>query len=481
MFHGFKAHRSHLIAAACLAFAVFLAGMNRVPVPTVDGAVRASMARNIVETGQLWPITYEGRVFTDHPPLFVWLTALSYKVFGITDFAANFVPRLFAFLTVVMTAFIALEAGLGAGTALLSAFVLCLTRDFVLSSVRGYIEPVLSFFIYAGLWLTLRQKRARAPWAAALAGASVWLAAYSKGPVALWPLLLFGAILFWNGNAARRRGVLLGAYLAVFGAFTLAWAAWVETSGHWHYWRDYLFGQVVSSAVEGRGGRQDYEPLYFAAILLKYYWPWLPLLAWSAWRTARSALSLEFTSHLSYSLIFGVMAAGFVIPFSVMRWKFWYYIAPAYPALSLFIAASLEGVLGHIAARPAAARAATGLAAAWIAAVSVFPIELHLDRVPEVRAFAPAILNSGVVGPVWFVRNPRDHNMVGTSGEWYFHRIVRYVGEKSEKDWERTELKAPAWIITGRDAAAACDSAWCRRSRFIQEAGQSALLYFGGR
>src|SRR5579871_4945804 len=146
-------HRSkwHRRAVLLVAFAFFLAGMARVPVPTVDGAVRASMARNIVVNHQLWPITYEGRVFTDHPPLFLWSTALAFKTLGVNDLAANLVPRLAAFLTVLVTCAIAVEAGLGEGVGLAAVIILCLTRDFVLSSVRGYIEPMLELFIYLAL------------------------------------------------------------------------------------------------------------------------------------------------------------------------------------------------------------------------------------------------------------------------------------------------------------------------------------------
>ncbi|MBI3544561.1 MAG: glycosyltransferase family 39 protein [Deltaproteobacteria bacterium] len=461
-----------------MGFAFFMVGVNRVPVPTVDGAVRAAMARDIVQNHLLWPITYEGRVFTDHPPLYLWLTALSYKIFGLTDFAANLMPRLFAWLTVAITGIIALEAALGEGAALAAALILCLTRDFVLSSVRGYIEPVLEFFIYFGLYFTIRQRNSRLYWPAAAAGACVWLAAYSKGPVALWPFLFYLFLFIWNGQIPRRRIKIVLTYLAAFAGCTAVWAAWVTSRGDWQYWHSYLVKQVLSSALEGRDGAQSLEPTFFFKILAKYYWPWLPLLIWAVYRSVRSLFELDFSPRTSYAWMFLVTGLGFVGGFSLMKWKLWYYIAPAYPAFALLIALSLNPKQFAFLGRRRVAKGVGALALAWIAFGSVFPVRLHRERVPEVLAFKETIVNSPVPGPVWYVRDPMDHNMIGTSGQWYFNRVVEKVTDEQESAWASSKLKGPAWIITGAEFHASCKSDWCARSQLIQSAGKSALLFY---
>lgn len=457
-------HLWHLIAVIAIAFGFFLVGLDRITVPTVDGAVRASMARHIVSTGQFWPIVYEGQVFTDHPPLYLWLTVLSYKVFGMNDFAVNLVPRLFAFLTVIITALIALQAGYSRGVALAAALILCLTRDFVLSSVRGYIEPVLEFFIYAALYFTLIFTQRRRLWSAALAGIMVWLAAYSKGPVALWPFIFCMIFI--------RRPRALAAYLGAFAACTVVWALWVTTKGHWPYWADYLNKQVLGSALEGRGGAQRREPLYFAEILLKYYWPWLPFFGWAVYRAARAR-------KLAFEHVALLFALGFIGAFSLMKWKFWYYIAPAYPAMALFIAIDFQKNISKIFDRPKVAKGLACAAAAWILIASILPIRLHHERVPEVMAFKDAIRKSELPGPIWFIHNPGDHNMIATSGNWYFERIVEKVVD--EQEWMKSKLKAPAWIITGTDYYKSCKAKWCEDSIMVEATERSALLHYNAR
>jgi 4-amino-4-deoxy-L-arabinose transferase-like glycosyltransferase len=461
----------HAIAIVLIAFGFFMVGLNRLPVPTVDGAVRASMARNIVRTGQIWPITYEGRVFADHPPLYVWLSAVSFKIFGVTDFAANLPQHLFAFLLVVVTGLIAAEVGLGSGAALAAALILCLTRDFVLSSVRGYIEPLLEFWIYLGIWFALVQRRSKRFWPSLAAGACIWLAAFSKGPVALWPFLFCGYLIFRHENRRQgsRKWTSLTAFFGATALLTLIWATWVQRNHFWPYWQQYFFHQVLGSALEGRGGAQQFEPLYFVKILLKFYWPWLPLLVFALWRFFKLPL------HIRELAVFGF---GFVGAFSLMKWKFWYYIAPAYPAFAIVIASVLPKSLSLKLNKPAFARAFAAVAALWILIGSAFPIPLHHERVPEVLAFKDAIHDSTIPGPVWYLRDPMDHNMIGTSGNWYFDRIVEKVPEEEEGRWEQQRLHSPAWIITGADFYKTCMKNWCRQARFVSTAGKSALLRY---
>lgn len=467
------------IAMISIAFALFLAGSNRVPVPTVDGAIRAVEARTIVETGKWFPIQYQGQHVADHPPLYVWLSAISFKIFGVNDFAANFPARLAAFLTVILIGFIAVEVGFEGYVGLLAVLILCTTRDFVLSSVRGYIEPLMELFIYAGVWFSVFQWRSKKVWPAIGAGVCLWFAFFSKGPPALWPFLFLGFLFLWSAESGKRRLHIIAAYLGAFAACTAFWALWNQTFDYWPYWREYWNAQVLSSAVEGRGGAQGHDPFYFVSILLKFYWPWLPFLVWATWRSISLFWKFTFTDEAIYSWVFGVLSLGFVVGFSMVKWKFWYYIAPAYPALALFIAVSLHEKLeraSKVDPRSYLPKVLFNAGLVWSIVVSVFPVALHHERVPEVQAFKSTILNSDVQGSVWLMNDELDHNKIGTSGEWYFHRQVLKV--ENEEAWTQNQLKAPAWIIAKDGTFASCSKAWCQKSiRVLSNSGSELLLY----
>ncbi|MBI2606159.1 MAG: hypothetical protein HYW49_08780, partial [Deltaproteobacteria bacterium] len=385
-------------------------------------------------------------------------------------------------------------AGFGATAAVASAAVLCLTRDYVLSSVRGYIEPILTFFVYAALWFVARHRRGGGILPAAAAGLSVWLAFFSKGPPAAWPFLFFGALFAFGSPRAEKKpeGLKgLGGYFVGFLVPTIAFVAWNASGDYWGYWKAYLEGQVLASAVEGRAGAQHLEPLYFAGILVKYYWPWLPFFLWALTkaffgvRAPRGAMDRE---PVFWKRVFAITGLGFVAGFSLVKWKFWYYIAPAFPAFSLLIGATFARFLA--AAEDKLTSFCAGAACAWVLAVAVFPIPLHWERAPEVMAFKETISGSPVAGPVWFIHSLRDHNIIGSSGQWYFGREVRKVSDAGERRWVESELRAPAWILTDKAHWNYCNSespelrsrpwmkSWCARSKLVQsEKGMALVIY----
>lgn len=478
----------HFSAIFLLAAVFFLVGSNRIPVPPVDGTVRATLARNIIDSGAWWPLQYEGHVFVDHPPLYVWLTALSFKFFGVQDFSALIVPRAFAFGTVLATAAIAIEAGLGVATALLAVLVLCLTRDFVLSSVRGYIEPLLSFFFYTGLWFVLRQKHTRHYWPSFFAAICTGLGFFAKGPVALWPTVFFSILLGWNGQTAGRRWKYFWTYFGTLVGFLALWAGWITIAGQWPVWHEYFEKQLVGSALEGRGGAQTREPFFFAKILLKFYWPWLPLLLWSGIRFLRKLLNLNLSRFTSYNALFAIFGFGFVGGFSLMTWKFWYYIAPAYPAFALWIAANL---MDSRRLRPVTrwldgvsfAKAVTYVAIAGLIVLGSFPISLHRERVQEVMDFRHVIRAERADLPIYFVRSQRDHNLIGTSGAWYFGRTVEKVDEAHEAQWSQTLAgsRKRAWVLTDESTCLPSQRpTWCESARVVQVSKPTALMLYEG-
>lgn len=463
-----RAARFDLIASVALAMAVFFAGFARMPVGHLDGPHRASMARNIVESGISFPPYYQGQPLPDHPPLYIWSIATTFKLFGYSDAAANFPGRLGAVLTALLIALLALKLGCGARTALAAVFILCTTRDFILGSTRGYIEPMLDVFFYGGFWFALDFRQSKRVGAAAAAGVCVFSAAFTKGPVALWPLVFYPLVLGWRMQALQTRRALV-AYVLAIAACVALWALWVESRGDWIYWKQYWQVQVLGSAVGGRTYAQNYEPFFFLNIFAHYYWPWLPVLLWAIGKSVKS-LGRGFEEK-DFLFIFGL---GFVAGFSLMRFKFWYYVSPAYPAFSLFMAASFSELIEKRLKSPLVPQAIAAASAAWFLVASVFPIPLWRERVPEVKAFKDTIRNSPLTGPVYCIAPSHDYNFIEKGGNWYFDRIIKEVTD--ELGWQE-KLKGPTWVITSTEHWNACRLEWCRNATLIQTVGPTALVY----
>lgn len=452
---------------------------------TIDGAIRANEARTVVRTGQWFPIVDRGEPVFDHPPLFIWSSAVSMKILGVNDVAAQWPSRFFAILTVLATYALARAVGLSSGRALLAALILCLTRDFVLNGSRGYIEPLVSAFSYAAF---------AAAWIGwgALSGILVFLAFFSKGPPALWPFVFFPLVMLARDRPLATRRIL--AYFSAFFACCAAFWLWTELRGYGVFWSDYLSKQVWSSAVEGRHGLQPLDPLFFVEAIGKQYWPWLALLvpmlvAWVYSLISRHDGQRTFLQKLleprSLIALFGL---GFVAGFSLVKWKYWYYIVPAYPAFALFMAASLSQVTGWGGGRwvrfidedPRFPRAVAAIAVLWAFLMHALPIPNARIRVPEALQFEPVIRSVPSLRPVWQVRTTSDPNLTGVVEEWYFDRVVLAVRPEEEAPWAETQLKPGDFVISDQGVLEACSTPWCRGlTRLMQSSGRSLFRFEG--
>ena len=85
-----------LIWIAIVVFAVRLVSLGWTPLTDTTEARYAEIGRTMAETGNwITPMIDEVRPFWAKPPLSFWATAVSYKVFGVNEFAAHFPHFLF--------------------------------------------------------------------------------------------------------------------------------------------------------------------------------------------------------------------------------------------------------------------------------------------------------------------------------------------------------------------------------------------------
>ncbi|MBI3559326.1 glycosyltransferase family 39 protein [Candidatus Gottesmanbacteria bacterium] len=195
-----------------------------------------NMARNLLryplsET-KLGQVTNSGWVqnshefvyHTHHPPLLVWLLAVSYKLFGIFEVSTRLVPVVFSVLTVVFFYF--LVRRLSNGKVALATAVFWLTTPlFIYFGKMAVQEVLVLFFFVFSFWVYFFAPKLLLPalFLAALSGWPgyyvsfiIWLYDRKKTIVLAVPFLAFGLHLFQNWLLT---GLALGGGLA--SAFTL--------------------------------------------------------------------------------------------------------------------------------------------------------------------------------------------------------------------------------------------------------------------
>ncbi len=229
----------------------------------------AESAREMLITKDYFRVYIDFVPFTEKPPLFFWLQALSMQLWGVNEFAARFPNAVFGILVLLSLYYTGkrlMDERFGLIWAL--AYLGSILPHLYFRS--GIIDPVFNFFMFLGVGFLARtvylhKMRGRFT-AAALAGLFTGLAVLTKGPVGF--LLVFLSFLgYW---AYRRFNRLSGWKEVVLYAVstllvTMAWYG-VETYKHgFTFLEQFVIRQVeiFSTSDAGHG-----KPFYYHFVVL---------------------------------------------------------------------------------------------------------------------------------------------------------------------------------------------------------------------
>ncbi|MDQ3829382.1 MAG: glycosyltransferase family 39 protein [Candidatus Tectomicrobia bacterium] len=353
-----------------------------------DEAIYAQAAKEMLHTRAWGSLSWDGYPFLHKPPLYFWLTALTYHLIGIHEFAARLWSALFGFGILILT--FAFGARLRSWTVGVGAVLLLLGVDrayysqwwnFLSLSRVGLMDTALTFWVMITLLLIWQSDRR--PWLLALVGIPVGLALLTKAWPGLFAMLI--ALPYWH---LTRRGQTshLGYWtvaVILAAAVALPWHLW-QYSLHGHFFlREYvgfnLLERVLQTVEMHHGG-----PFFYLSVIRRGFSIWgyaLPLAyllgVWRAWRKGDQGAVL--------------LLCWVAIPlllFSIAQTKLGWYINMVYPPLALLLAIALADLLG--------ARVALG-----VVAIGMLACCLHspapADGSPDVKAFAREALQ--IVNP----------------------------------------------------------------------------------
>jgi hypothetical protein len=184
---------------AAIAALGFIPWLGRLHLFDWDEINFAEAAREMLVTGDYRRVQIGFQPFAEKPPLFMWVQALSMRIFGVGEFAARLPNPIVGIITLVGIYLLGrrlVDRRFGLWWAL--AFGGSLLPNLYFRS--GIIDPLFNFLIFAGIVALFGFERSRltgSRWMLLfIAGVSVGLAVLTKGPVGLLlPALAWMA--FW--------------------------------------------------------------------------------------------------------------------------------------------------------------------------------------------------------------------------------------------------------------------------------------------
>jgi len=305
-----------------------------------DEGRNAEIAREILVTGDWVTPYYDFLPRLEKPAFYYALTALSYKLFGISETAARFPSAASAFAALLLVYFFTRRL-LGAWPALWSGLVLLTCVEFSVFSRIVILDMTLAFFITLALsafYLASAAERGgkkRAYYF--LMYAALGCATLVKGPIGVViPGMIVAAYLAVRRKWSAPLEMELGWGLLIFFAIVAPWYAWAEIRRPGYL--AYFLGQEHFARYLTPYYQRTKPWYYFFVVLAGGFFPWtffLPSLARRLWKKSLDDFSL-------YLLLWAVVPFVF---FSFSRSKMAEYLLPVYPALAILAGKTIADAL----------------------------------------------------------------------------------------------------------------------------------------
>lgn len=331
-----KGHIDFICVLSLLAFSsIFLLSLGNGGLWISDEQTYSQWAFHMTKTGDyLTPWCFgETNFWIAKPPLYMWLMALSYEMFGFSNFATRLVSPIFGALTLILVYFLgkklfSWKVGFGA------SLILATFTTFFSFSRHAMTDIASVFFMTAGIYFILGNETGkRSNGYAALSGAFFGLALLTKQVQALLLPLIIIVYYFASRKGreifSRRFLLFLSVGLLIF----LPWLIYMLTQFGQIFSEWYFVYSGVVRAMNPLEGHSGDSLFYFNYLATKEGPIWVALLPFGIGLSAYYAAAKQSKPDILLLVwIFAVLGL-----FSFAQTKLYWYILPAFPAFSLTI------------------------------------------------------------------------------------------------------------------------------------------------
>jgi 4-amino-4-deoxy-L-arabinose transferase-like glycosyltransferase len=441
----FADRRFHFCLLAVISLLVLFAKLPQGDLSGYDSAIYAHEAKQMLATGDWWNVYLNGQLDFDKPPLFIWLEALSMLVFGVSDFAARFPAALLGFGTIVLVYFLTRELSPSYWLPVWAMMILLSTQFFMRFAMRAMTDVPFTFFFTLAIFCYLKGRR-RPNWLL-WCGLAVAAAVLMRSFLGLIPLGIIVMQLLINQDWAllRSRYFLAGVLLAV--GLPLVWfvSQW-QLHGHQFFALHFAFTRENLPLTNGKSASRFGASLWrYPLLLLKTYWPWLPLMIIGLWQEARKL----FVERNAMSALLVVWVLCVIVPFSLAEFKWLRYLMPVFPAFAILAALPLNEWITAT-RRPFFLKAAYAVLCLVMVGMALNP--KYRTRPEEMRRLAPiAAAATAPEQPIllYTERTPRQAHLFQII--WYADRrceLLASIDETLERLWDTP----PATVIMDKTA-----------------------------
>ena len=327
---------------------IYVPGLSSPPLLDDADSVHAEAAREMVVRGDYVTLHANGIRYLDKAPLPYWLTAASYRLFGVSEFSTR-LPLALLVLALLFAVY-RLGANVYGEEAGLYAALIIVTAAGPYIFTRFFIPDIaIGLWLALGMAFFLRSLREERPsrltcWGFAAAAAAGVL---TKGLIGMvFPLGIVFLYLLLTGNLRHLLKLRLLSSTAVFLALAAPWHVLAALRNPpqgaskgflWFYFLNEQFYRYLDKRIP-----RDYDKVslvFFYGLLLVWLFPWSVFVPQGLAEIPRKLRNYRFglDERQKANLLFALWAGAILLFFSFST-RQEYYTIPAVPGLALLTA-----------------------------------------------------------------------------------------------------------------------------------------------
>lgn len=322
--------------------------LDKIALTDPDETFYGQTAKEMFLKGEWLTPTLYGKPQFEKPILFYWLIEISYKMFGINEFAVRFPCALFGFLGLVGIYLLG-RLLFNNRVGVFSAIILATSLEYLVLSIGCVTDMVLfTLLLFGALFFFYGQIRKKG-YFYLLSSAAFALATLTKGPIGLLlpAFIIMLYLILTKDYAIFKNGALLAGAILVFIVIAKPWY-FVMYKIHAQDFVNIFFGfQNITRFLtpEHKIGSQVY---YNIPIVLGGFFPWSVFLPLGFWRFFKDAFSRRGSPSANKNQSIFVLLWFFVIFlfFTASSTKLPTYIFPCFLSLALIAGKLWDDFLG---------------------------------------------------------------------------------------------------------------------------------------
>jgi 4-amino-4-deoxy-L-arabinose transferase-like glycosyltransferase len=301
-----------------------------------DESIYVQVAKESLEHGRHFAFTYFDRLWFEKPPVVIWLTELSFALFGYTEWAARLFVGVAAVATFLVTGLFTYRLSQDKVAAWLAMTCYFIALPFITSAYFLNFDTFVGLFILLSLYC-FWQAQTKTKY---FYGFGIFLAigVLTKNIIGLFPLAIIPlySLMTWDFAYLKIKQFYYG--LLLFLVLIIPWHLYQSVTFGQAFWHNYLWYHVwhrYTEAIESNGAPAD----YFIDIIFRY-----PLFKWLSLGGFGYGLWRAFKREKSLQLLLAAIIVILVV-LSLAQTKLDAYITIIFPYLTALIGVALARLL----------------------------------------------------------------------------------------------------------------------------------------